>query len=79
MISVLSATRSCIPLVLPFLETSLRDSSPNSKSQAAFALLTLAEKFGWSRQMTKDYCMTDAEESRWCMLLFVGRVREVRP
>ena len=52
MISVLSATRSCIPLVLPFLETSLRDSSPNSKSQAAFALLTLAQKFGWSRQMT---------------------------
>ena len=70
-IHVLIATRRCIPLVLPFMETSLRDSSPNSKSRAALALHELVQVFGWSRMMCEDSYMTEGEEQRWSDLLFV--------
>ena len=70
-VNVLIASKRGIPLVLPFLETSLRDSSPNSKLQACLALLELVKKHSWSKQMNNEACMTDGEEIRWSDLLYV--------
>lgn len=70
-IDAITAIRRCTPLLLPYLETSLRDTSPNSKEQAALALLRLVEKHGWSRLMTDAASMTPEEESRWSELIVV--------
>lgn len=70
-VNVLVSTQRAVPLVLPFLETSLRDSSPNSKLQAASVLLELSKKFGWSRKMNSEASMTEGEETRWSDLIYV--------
>lgn len=68
---MLVSTQRAVPLVLPFLETSLRDSSPNSELQSASVLLELSKKFGWSRKMNAEASMTEGEETRWSDLLYV--------
>lgn len=73
-IEAITATSQCTPLLLPFLETSLRDSSPNSKEQAAMALLRLVEKHGWSHVMCEGAVMTNEEEERWSDLILVAFV-----
>ena len=71
MIEAITSIRRCTPLLLPYLETSLRDTSPNSKEQAAMALLRLVEKHGWSREMSEGARMTEEEEKRWSELIVV--------
>ena len=69
--NALTATPLTTPLLLPFLENSLRDSSPNSKAQGAGVLRRVCERWGWSEMMCEGYAMTEGEKKRWVQLVMV--------
>ncbi|KNB45574.1 hypothetical protein JH06_2434 [Blastocystis sp. subtype 4] len=69
--NTLTATSRTTPLLLPYLETALRDTSPNSKTQGAGVLRRLCEKWGWSEIMCPGCVMTEGEKQRWIELVIV--------